>query len=476
MTTIPTPFGTIAGKYPFLGTMALKNCYVELEKGGKAKYNIVRSEGMVSYSAATDTPCRGNIFLPDLNVAYSIHSSSIYKIAEGGTPTRIGTIPGIDTVEITRNMSDPPQITILCDAGVYIVTNDVVIPMTDADFPDDAPMADIVSIETIGEFTLYAYGDGRVFYSTQGDTTLISAIDFFTAEQSPDGIVKIKVDRGEIAIYGNFSIEFWNFGGADVDTPFTYRTNLQRGGIARDSVKTCDGSVMWVGQSKEGEKGVYRLDGYSATKISTNQIDRLIEGEADPSVIKSFSYGRAGHSFYCVKGSDWTRTYDAATKQWHSRESYNLYVWRAQHCFAAWNKIIFGDQETGSLYYLADDTFTENEGIMVWEITSPILHAFPRGGVVDRASFDVLVGHGVTSPTAQGYDPLMMVQKSIDGGNEWSYPREVRLGRQGDYARRVNTWRWGMFGPKGIAFRLSGSDPVGFALANMDAQVRAAAA
>lgn len=471
MVAIPTPFGTVAGKYNFIGTMGLVNCYVETAKGEKAKYNIVPSEGLVSFSAVTDTPCRGSVFLEDLGVAYSFHSSSVYKIASDGTATRVGTIPGVDTLDLTRNTSSPPQITVCSTNGMFYIADDVVTPLSDTDLPSG-----VVSVETLGEFTLFGVSDGRVFYSTQGDTSTVDALSFFTAEQAPDGLVKLKVDRGELLVFGTFTVEAWTFSGADVNTPFIFKTTVQRGCIARDTVKTCDGTIVWAGQSREGEKGVYRLTGYSATKISTNEIDRLIESESDPSVLRAFTYGRAGHSFYCLKGTNWTRTYDAATGQWHTRKSYGLTVWRAQHCFAAWNKIIFGDDQTGILFYLADSSFTENGGVMVMEITSPILHAFPRGGVVDRASFDFLVGQGVTSPTAQGYDPILMVSKSIDGGNEWSYPREIKLGKQGAYSKRINTWRWGMFGPKGIAYRLSVSDPVGRALTLMDAAVRPAAA
>lgn len=478
MTAIPTPFGTVAGKYPFLGSMSLKNCYVEKAQGEKSKYNIVPSEGLVSFSAVTDTPSRGSIFLEDLNVAYSFHSSSVYKIASDGTAIRIGTVPGTDTIEVTRNTSDPPQITLTCSRGVFDIISDVVTLFSSTNLPDG-----VVSVETLGEFTLFGIGDnedaslnGRVYYSTQGDTTLVSAVDFFTAEQSPDTLVKLKVSNGELFIFGQNTTENWIFSGADVDTPFIYRTTIQRGCLARDTVKTCDGTILWAGQSKEGEKGVYRLAGYAAKKISTNEIDRLIEAEADPSVLKAFSYGRAGHSFYCLKGTGWTRTYDAATDQWHTRDSYGLEVWRAQHCFAAWNKIIFGDQETGVLFSLADNTFTENGGVMVAEMTSPFLHAFPKGGVIDRVSLDLLVGSGVTSPTAQGYDPIVMISKSVDGGNTWSYPRELKLGKQGQDQTRVNTRRYGRFGSKGVAFRIAISDPVGRSLALLDAAVRPLAA
>jgi hypothetical protein len=65
-----------------------------------------------------------------------------------------------------------------------------------------------------------------------------------------------------------------------------------------------------------------------------------------------------------------------------------------------------------------------------------------------------------------------MLETSTDGGNVFTQYRELELGDTGNYAARVTARRLGRFGPKGIVFRLSISDPIVRALVNVDAQVR----
>lgn len=470
MTDIPTPFGSQAGKYKFLGTSSLTNSHAELQGDqGRKRIVIVPSDGLVQFSDVTESPCRGFIYLEDLDLLYTIHSSSAYKVNSAGVATRIGTIPGIDRVQLTRNKKTSPQITVRCDAGLYYIEDDQVRIINDPDLPET------VSVETLGEFTFFGIEDGRIFNSSQSETTQIDALSFVTAEQSADKLIRLKVDRGELLVFSQYTIEIWTLTG-NTDSVIQYRTLINRGLLARDTVQSCDGTLMFAGLSKEGEKGVYRLEGYAPKKISNHEVDRLIESETDPSALLSFSYGKAGHSFYVLKGTNWTRTYDAATQQWHGRKSKGVETWRAQYSIGAWNKVIVGDQQTGKLFYLDPNTNTEDGEVMVATIICPTMHLFPKGGIVDRLDIDFLVGQGRTLPADVGYEPMLMLERSTDGGNTYHGARHLKMGRQGAYETRVRTRRMGRFGPQGVVWRLSVSDPVGRALALLDASVRPLAA
>jgi hypothetical protein len=463
LTAIQTPFGSAAGRYAFLGSMSLENCYVELQgPAGKAKYVVLPSDGAIEHSEVTDTPCRGFIFLEDLDLLYTFHGSSAWKVNSAGVATYVGTIPGIDRVQLTRNKKATPQITVRCDAGLYLIENDIILDIVDADLPDD-----IVTLDTLGEYTLYGNEDGRVFYSEQGETVNVDALDFFTAEQSADKLVRIKVDQGAAFLFNQNTIEEWPLTG-NADSPFEFRRVIQKGLKARDSVVHCDLTLMWVGN----DGIVYRLEGYSPKRISNHEVERLIDGDDAAEDILGFTWSRGGHTFYALKGSDWTRVYDASTGEWHKRKSTGLDVWRFQFAAMAWGRPIFGDQESGGVFYPDADTYTEDGEIMTYKVRSPFMHAFPDGGIVDRISVDFLAGQGVTLASAQGFNPILMVSHSIDGGNTFSVPRHIAMGHQGEYDTEVNSWRWGKFGSKGVVWELSVTDPVGRALANMDCKVR----
>ena len=136
MTAIQTPFGSNRGKHNFMGNASLINCHAEIGGDqGRARYSIVQSDGLTPFETGIDTPTRGAIYLPDLELIYSAHSSSLWKIDSTGAETLVGAIPGIDRVEIVRNQKATPQIGIRCDAGVYIGEGDVVAPLADGDIP-----------------------------------------------------------------------------------------------------------------------------------------------------------------------------------------------------------------------------------------------------------------------------------------------------------------------------------------------------
>lgn len=469
MTAVQTPFSSQAGRYNFLGSMSLENAYVEIQgAGGKAQYVVLPTSGLVEFSDDADTPPRGAIFMDDLDCAYIVRENSVWKLTSNGTETRIGVIPGIDRVQITRNKKVTPQVTIRCDAGLYFIESDSVTLIIDDDLPDEVP----VSVATLGEFTLLGYEDGRVFYSEQGETANYDALDFFTAEQSPDKLVRLLVTGGDLFIMSARTIENWDLAGASLDEPFVFRRLIQRGLLARDSVVEADGTFYWVADDKTH----CVLAGYAAKRISNHETERLIRADTSASDILSFAWSEDGHSFIALKGTDWTRVYDSVTGEPHSRKSNGLDVWRVEFVFQAWGMNIAGDQESGNTYYFDPDIYTEDGATLIYKIRTPTMHIFPNGGIVDRITIDFLAGQGVTLATASGFDPLLMLRYSDDGGNTWSNARQLKMGKQGNTGTRIRTNRLGRFRDKGRVWELAVSDPVGRALAALDCKVRPLAA
>jgi hypothetical protein len=450
MTALQLPFRANEGKYKFLGAPNLINCFAEQQgQDGKGPLAIVPCPGMLLYSSPTDRPCRGTIFLDDMDVAYSVHSTSVYKIVEGGTATRIGVIPGTDVVQMSRNQADPVQVSIHCATGEFYIENDIVKSVTDVDLFDPVATQDNAS-----GYTVYGKANGQFQISSLNDCSTINSTDEATAEQSADGLVRVFGDRGDLFIFGERTVEPWRNTG-QADFPFEPLVALQKGLLAANGVAPCDNTLMWPGN----DSIVYRLSGATAQRISTHGIERKIEADSSPADLIAFPHSHEGHSFYTLSGADWTRSYDAATSMWHSRESYGGGRWRARFPFRAWGKTIVGDELTGNLYSLDKDTFQEGTDPLVWGVDTPFLHVFPNGGIVDALHLDLATGVGLLPSTVQGYSPKVMLSWSTDGGNTFKGDRELSLGAYGNRVR-VTTRRLGRFGPSGIMFRLRISDPV----------------
>ncbi len=253
MTNLPVAYRSNKGSFNFLGVTTLLNMYPEkLGDDAKAPYAAVSCPGSLTFCAVTDTPCRGGIYMEDLNVVYTVHSSSIWKIVEGGTATRVGTVPGIDRVQIVRNQKETPQIVIRCGVGVYVLESDILSKITDADLP-----AGCISIAELAGYIIFFYEDGTFYISAINEAHSIDALDFATAEQTADKGKRVIALGGDLLFMSSRTIEPWpNSGGADF--PFELRSAssvVKKGCLAAESVAFLDNTIFWVDSDrKEGQQ------------------------------------------------------------------------------------------------------------------------------------------------------------------------------------------------------------------------------
>jgi hypothetical protein len=463
MTAAPIAFRSDPGHYNFLGTTQLVNAYAEKQgQDAKGPLAVIPSDGLVAFSdTGSDTACRGLIHLEDLDKLYSVHSSSCYRINRNGTATRIGIVPGTDAVQLSRNQKADPEVVIRSLYGnAQVIASDALSSVTDSDLPTPVVSADYVS-----GYHVYLLGDRRFFLSGINDAKNVDALDFATFQQRSGKGVRVIEDNGELVGFCSTWMEVWRDTG-NADFPFEPIGFRSRGLKAGAAVVRSDGTLMFPGD----DNCIYRLNNYNPQIISTNEISELLADDPAAEDTIGFSWDRGGHAFANFTGSNWSRCYDSATQVWHSRESYGHQTWRGQHCVRAFGKTIVGDKLTGKLFYLDSDTFTEDGGTMVWKVVSPPLHVFPNGAILDAVHFDLATGYGTLS--GQGSNPKVMLRTSVDGGNTFGNYRELELGPTGTYAARVTARRLGRFGPKGIVFELSISDPVVRALVNCDIQLR----
>ena len=461
MTALPFAFRTNQSKYAFAGDAQLINAYAE-PQGPDAKdpLAVLPAYGMTLERAVTDTPQRGAIYLDDLDCIYTVHATSVYKVRQSGVATRIGTVPGNDVVQMSRNQATIPQVSIHCAAGEFYIENDVVKRVTDEDLP-----AGTVSQDHLGGYTIYGNADRRFFISSLNACQQIDGLDFATAEQSPDPLVRVKAD-GDLFLFKRRQVEQWRVTG-NADFPLEpIGSPIKHGLLAAEAVTPFDNTLAFIGD----DSIVYRIAGTGAVqRVSNHAIERTIAGDAAQAAIMASSHTVEGHAFAVFSGADWTRVFDAATQFWHSRESFQLGRWRARFPVKAWGKTIVGDELTGNLYFLDRASFLEGDQPLIWGVDTPVFHVFPNGGVIDALHIDVATGVGLT--TGQGSAPKLMLSWSTDGGATFKGHRELSLGRTGERVR-VTTRRLGRFGPQGVMFRLRISDPVIRALIAMDVKVR----
>jgi hypothetical protein len=431
VTITPLDFGLQSnpGRYGTDQGGRLINAYAEQSDGkGKAKFPLFCIEGLASLATLTGGGrTRGAVSLSPYG--YVVSGPLLFKVDSGGMATAIGGFPGSGPVFMARNRKASPQIALVCDGLRYLCQDDVLTSIADTDLPAAN------SVTSIAGYFVWSIADGRYFISSIDEGSTIDALDFAEAEANPDGL-QVAYARGrEVAFFGDRSVEFHAHTGAAAfpfeEIPGTTIQNL--GLMCRHSVKDLNDVVHFV--ASDGT--VRLLDAYQPLRISTHDVEKAIDQIADKDSITATAYAIRGHQFYNLSCPSWTWTYDGLTRLWHERQSYGETRWRGEVFVDINGTRVAGDFETGALYRVDPDTYTEAGTHLVWKLVSAPLHSYPSRLLVNSLFLDTIPGVGLNSTDEHNSDPKVMVRVSKDGGDSWSNEREASVGAIGAKNTRV---------------------------------------
>ena len=151
------------------------------------------------------------------------------------------------------------------------------------------------------------------------------ALNFVGVESFSDTIVGLARQNNYIVAFGKSSTEFlYNSAKAngitDFDSPIDRAESyvLQTGSLNRNSILQSEKVVMFIGSSKLGGHGVWRIDGTTAKEISTEYVEKFIDLETDVTDISGYGFRIAGHFLFMINlpTSDKTFVYDLEENMW----------------------------------------------------------------------------------------------------------------------------------------------------------------
>jgi len=291
-------------------------------------------------------------------------------------------------------------------------------------------------IDYINQYIVFVYRDSQQFgWTALGDATDIDALDFASAESSPDNIVGLIVDHRELLLLGADSTEDWLNTGSSAVFERNQGVAIEDGAASEAAIAKLDGSVYWLTASSRGQGAVLRLQGYQPQRVSTQAIEEMLSG-LDLSQATAFTYEDERSAFYClnVPGLETTLVFDAFTNQWHERAELvngETKPWRATtHLFAFGHHLVGADD--GKLYRL-DPGVSNNAGDpLLRERVMPV-SATPMRDRVHFSRFALDCDRG-TGGTVQ-------MRYSTDGGRRWSEWKTRHLGDTGVFHRTVQLRR-----------------------------------
>jgi hypothetical protein len=260
----------------------------------------------------------------------------------------------------------------------------------------------------------------------------------------PDLLSTLVVVHREIWLLGAFeSAEVW-YDAGNAGFPFAIMPGvfIQHGCVAPYSVATHDLNVFWLGIDQAGQGTVFMGAGYSARRISTYAIEKIISNwvvaGATISDAVAAIYKQEDHVFYVLSSASANATivFDVTEGFWHERawtdpNSGNLNRIRANCMAFAYGVNVVGDWQNGNIYQLDLQTYSDAGGPITRRRGFPHLLNDGKRHSIDRFALDMDCGDGDAS-NIMLQEPVQL-EVSDDRGHTYRVTPAQSMGAQGDY-------------------------------------------
>lgn len=300
---------------------------------------------------------------------YGVSGTKVWWRSQAGVVAELGTVPLLQTpVKFADNGTD----LVLVDGTT---TNAWVVNLKDKTFKvyptaeqdEDDLFAGATFATYLDTFLVFNKPGTRQFISTLSNTLDIDGTYFAEKTGFPDPLVAPVTVRRELWLIGTKSTEIWTTS-PDQDFPFTIIPGafVEYGALAPYSIATMDVSIFWLGQNDQGGGIVLQGKGYVVGRVSTHAIEQEIQKYSRIDDAIGYTYQENGHIFYVLTfpSADKTWVYDEATQMWHERawmdSEGKLRRHRVVSATWAYNKLWGQDWETGTLYEMNSQLYTDN--------------------------------------------------------------------------------------------------------------------
>lgn len=353
----------------------------------------------------------------------------------------------------------------LFNGALYWSDGSAITAVADVDFAallSDAGESAFTSVATIGQRGIFTFGN-RFGYTAAvtaaaGDIDDTTALNFYTAENSPGIVVAARVVSESLLLFKTQALEVWSKTGSSED-PFSPQLGMTEltGCLCRDGIVVADNSAFWV----DDAGNVRRWQAGGSPIISEPWVAQRLR-DAGAANIVSFWRQDRGHLFVYWRTPDITMCFDALTRRWHTVNTNPESTWRYTAMAAAGLRTFVGDA-TGAFDELSDSHHSEHmpdAATMGTEIVRSFMAVLPvQKGYPEIAAIRLESAKGTGLAAGQGVDPIVWLAQSDDGGATFGPERARSIGAQGQYSTRTIWRRNGRARPPARVLRFRYSDP-----------------
>lgn len=353
---IPIPLvGSFMAESNTIGTKPSQffgNCFFNILKNdvtGKGSVQVyprpsIRNQAAFSATITSNASTRGCYYWQAKDATYGIWGVKLFRSATGALPSlfsRPGAMTNISSSLSTDNAANGGfQFEEFYDGSNYFLlmkddggnlysvdTSDNVVQVSDGDYTNLMGFGAAVGPVVVLDGRVYALAaNGNIGHSDLNSYTAWTAGNYIAAQQWLDGGVCLIKKGNLIGCFGTFSLEwFQNVGNASGSVLGRVVNLASKTGCANHrTVKYMGDTVYWVGKGQDVGLGVFRLKDYTPERISTPDVERLIQGATQSAggfKGNAAVFNASGHLFYVFSFDDsngpMSLAFDATTGQWH---------------------------------------------------------------------------------------------------------------------------------------------------------------
>lgn len=475
---------------PISGAQETINLFAESnndDPGAPVPITYYPTPGTVSFGAVDlvdQSKCRCT-YRTSVGTAYTVIGSKVYSVQINGGLVFIG------------NVADRPSQVYMADNGLAVVLVDGnqgwAIDIATNNFAEiiDASFYGADFVVFLDTFFVFNRPHTNQFYISLSTVsfamltggTAFDPLDIAAKSGSADPIVAILTYQKQLWLIGQLTSEIWiGTGAADFYFQLVQGAYIDHGCAAPYTAANTDVIGIWLMQDKAGKNIVVKTDGYGVKDIGTPFLTNEFNSYFDATDAIGCFYQLDDHAFYVLifPTANKTFAYELKTEQWHRWSWLNIITGvndrhRINCCMFFNGQNIIGDWETGNLYVLKSDTYTDVSSDLA--NPTPIRRVKTFAHMLDNLDrvmfnyFDADMQVGTQDPTIET-DPLVYLDWSDDRGVSYGFPVSQSMGRGGQFNTIISWNRLGY--ARDRIFRLTWSEPIKTALNGGFAGVRKA--
>lgn len=444
----------------------LINWYLVNDQEGKTAQALFPLPGLTLFAQIPGKQVRG--LYENIGVTYAVVDDGFYIVNDDGSYAqatgRLASVTG--QVQFISNESGtaPTQIMVsdMVTGYVYTISTNTIAQITDPQFVGSGTLTFINGFAVFNKPSANQWQVSDAEDFTSYDATQVAAVTSIS-----ENIQCVKAHKLELYLLTNKGGEVWvaALTSSPGNTfPFQRRedTFITQGIDAPLSMLSIDNTLYWLAKTSYSRGiAVYAYYDTTQQKISNEAIETVFQSYEVHQDAIAYGFAWNGHLFYVLTfpSEDVTWVYDIATKawfQWSTAGGRHL-----SNCYClGYGKNLVGDYQSGNIYYLDQENFTDNGTTIIRERTSR--HGFFDNKWVSIYNFQINFETGVGLQVGQGSNPQCMLQISRDGGHTFGPELWRPIGKVGQYGWRAVWMTLGM--ARDWVFRIRVSDPVKFVI------------